>query len=438
MATACQGRFIVQVKRGYSEPVNIWVVVALDSGNRKSSVLIETTRPLMSWESQKRFEMENDIKRASSKRMNQEARLKSLRARYGKAKASDLDSIGDEIQELESQLVEVPVAPRLWSEDVTTEHLGTLMSVYNERMSIHSTEGGIFETIAGRYSNGVVNMDLYLKSHAGDFVRVDRGSRESIYLEHPALSMGLSPQPEVIKNIAGLPGFRGRGFLARPGYLLPKSKLGYRSLETEPVSQQVRDEYERVIHALLNIEPGTDERGKPVPYILNLSREAYQEWMDFSKVVEMGLREGGRFEFITDWGGKLPGFAIRLAGLLHCVEDPFQPWIRQISLYTMQQALELGSIFSSHALAVFSLMGADKNLEGSRRVWRWIERGRFKSFRKNDCYNALKGSFPRVADIELCLDVLEERNYISSSKEKKVGRPSIMYAVHPDFTKGWS
>ena len=143
-------------------------------------------------------------------------------------------------------------------------------------------------------------MDLYLKAHSGDPVRVDRGSRDPIYLKLPALSMGLSPQPEVLKNMANLPGFRGRGFIARCGYLLPKSKLGFRSLETEPVPQKVRDAYERVIHALLDIEPGTDERGEPVPYILNLSRGAYKEWMEFSKVVEMGLREGGRFEFITD------------------------------------------------------------------------------------------------------------------------------------------
>jgi len=76
-------------------------------------------------------------------------------------------------------------------------------------------------------------------------------------------------------------------------------------------------------------------------------------------------------------------------------------------------------------------------LEGARKVWRWIERGRFKSFRKNDCYNALKGSFPRVADIEPCLDVLEERNYLTAMKEKRVGRPSITYNVHPGLSEGW-
>ncbi len=437
-ATACQGRFIVQVKSGYSEPVNVWVVIALDSGNRKSSVLIEVTRPLMAWESRKRFEMEEEIKKATSRRANQEIRLKSLRAKYGKAKMSDLEKIEKEIQDLEKEFVEVPISPRVWCDDVTTEHLGTLMSAHKERMSILSAEGGIIDTISGRYSNGILNMDLYLKGHSGDPVRVDRGSREPIYMRYPSLTMGLSPQPDVLKNMANIPGFRGRGFIARAGYLLPQSRLGYRSLETMPVSEKIRNEYERVIHSLLDIEPGKNDHGESVPYILDLSKGAYQEWMDFSKVVEVKLREGGKFEHITDWAGKLPGFAIRLSGLLHCLEDPHQPWTRKIGLETMSQALELASIFSHHALAVFDLMGADKALQGSRKIWRWVERGRFAEFSKRDCYNSLKGSFPRVQDIEPCLDVLEERGYIAAVKQHTGGRPTVLYTVNPKLTGAWS
>ncbi|MBC8466689.1 MAG: DUF3987 domain-containing protein [Deltaproteobacteria bacterium] len=439
VATACQGKVEVQVKRGYSEPVNAWVNVALESGNRKSSVHAEITHPLLTWEAMKREEMEQEIREAESQRKNQEARLKSLRARYGKAKREDLEELEEEIRELESELVEVPVMPKVWVQDITPEHLGTVMSLHGGRMSIMSAEGGIFDIMGGRYSkNGVPNLDLFLQSHSGDAVRVDRGSRESIYLEHPALSMGLSPQPEVLKSIADAPGFRGRGLLARNLYLLPVSKLGHRSLETEPVQSIIKEKYESIIHALLSLEPSLDERGKPVPHVISLSYAAYEEWLEFSRWVEKDLREGERFEYIMDWAGKLPGAAARLAGLLHCVRYPEQPWSEQIQAETMKQALGFGAIFSSHALKVFNLMGADTSLEGARKVWRWIERERSQSFKKNDCYNSLKGSFPRVADIEPCLDVLEERNYIASYKEKKVGRPSITYTVNPELCQGWS
>ncbi len=437
VATACQGKVEVQVKKGYSEPVNVWVNVALESGNRKSSVHSEVTHPLLTWEAEKREELEPVVKEAESKRKNQEARLKSLRARYGKAKRDELKEIEQEIRDLEAELVEVPVMPKVWVQDITPEHLGTVMSLHGGKMSIMSAEGGIFDIIGGRYSKGIPNLDLFLQGHSGDPVRVDRGSRESIYLEDPALSMGLSPQPDVLKSIADAPGFRGRGLLARFSYLLPGSKLGHRTLETEPVPQRIREQWERMIHVLLNFEPATDERGKPVPHIISLTYPAYEEWVEFSRFVERDLREGGRFENIMDWSGKLPGATARLAGLLHCVRYPEQPWSQQIELETMQQALGLGAIFSSHALKVFDLMGADKSLEGSRKVWRWVERGRFKSFSKRDCYNSLNGSFSRVADIDPPLDVLEERSYVMSSKDKTGGRPTVTYRVHPELAEAW-
>jgi hypothetical protein len=439
VATAIHGRVEVLVKPGYRESVNVWVNVALESGTRKSAVHAAATRPLLTWEAIQREEKESAIRQAESERRNQEARLKSLRLRYGKAKANELAEIKKEILTLELSLVDVPVRPKVWVQDVTVEHLGTLMASHNERMSILSAEGGIFDLMAGRYSNGVPNLDLFLQSHSGDPIRVDRGSREPVFLERPALSMGLSTQPDVLRAMADGPGFRGRGLLARFLYSLPDSRLGNRSLETEPVSREVREQWEAVIHRLLNLKGGTDENGKEIPHIINLSGSAYHEWLEFSRVVEVELREGGRFEHIRDWAGKLPGAVARLAGLIHCVKCPYQPWGEPVALDTMQTALELGGVFSSHALKVFSLMGCDKSLDGARKVWRWIERSRITSFTKRDCYNSLKGSFPKVQDIEPVLDALEDRGYIAEVKHPSAvrGRPSVAYHVNPILVEGW-
>ena len=91
----------------------------------------------------------------------------------------------------------VPMIPRLLVEDITPEHVATIMSHNHERIGLISDAGGIFEIMAGRYSNGLPNLDIFLKSYSGAAVRVDRGSRPSILLDHPALSIGLSPQPDV-------------------------------------------------------------------------------------------------------------------------------------------------------------------------------------------------------------------------------------------------
>lgn len=437
LGTACQDKFVVQIKPGYTEPVNIWVIVALDPANRKSSVLMKMTKPLSDWESRKRKEFEPIIKKAKSMWQNQQARLKSLRGKYGKAKPDELKDIEAEILEIENYLVEVPNQPQVWSQDVTTERLGSLMAEHDEKMSILSAEGGIFDIIGGRYSNGIANLDLYLQSHSSDPVKVDRGSREPVYLERPALSFGLSPQPEVLRGLADKSGFRGKGLLARFLYLLPRTNLGHRQLESEPLPADIEKEYCALVYSLLDIEQAENERREKSPYILKPSREAYQEWLEFARVVEKDLREGGRFEYVTDWAGKLPGAAARIAGLLHCAENPYQPWAERISLETMDRSLELTSIFSSHALIAFGMMGADKTLEQARKIWRWVERNRYHTFSKRDCFNALQGTFHKVVNMDEALKVLQERNYIQGIQQKTGGRPSINCNVNPKLSKDW-
>lgn len=439
LGTACHGKFRIQIKPGYQEPLNIWTVTALDPANRKSSVLMKVTAPLTQWEQAKHSEMEPWVKESISKQKNQEARLKSLRGQYGKAAQEDLKAIEDEILDIENKMVEIPVFPKLWAQDVTPEHLGTLLHRHDESMSIISAEGGIFDIIGGRYSNGVANLDLFLQSHSGDPVRVDRGSREPVYLNNPAITLGLSPQPEVLRGLADKPGFRGKGLLARNLYFLPISNLGYRGLDSDPVQEEISLKYQNLISELLNIKPGEDEFGNPQPNILYFSKEAYQEWSDFYMVVEKDLREGGRFEHITDWAGKLPGAAARIAGLLHCAENSNQHWKLEIDLETLQAALELAAVFADHALIAFDLMGADKSLEQARKVWRWVEHGRYEFFSKRDCFNALRGTFHRVVNLEEPITVLIERNYIREmSREKRVGKPSVKYSVNPEIVKEWS
>lgn len=439
LSTAIQRKIMVSVRPGYQEGVNIYTDTSLESGNRKSATHEIATSPLSDWEENKRNEMAEDIKEAKSKRANQESRIKSLRAKYGKAKKEDLHEIGEEISDIERELEEIPVPPQLWCQDVTPERLGSLMAIHGEKMAIVSAEGGIFDILAGRYSNGTPNLDLFLQAHSGDPVRVDRGSRDPVYLKKPALTVGISSQPEVLKNMAQSPGFRGRGLLARFLYFFPKSTLGHRSLEPKPIPAEISKEYRDVVFSLLSIEEATDDKGNPVPYRLTLTREAYSEWLEFARVVERQLRDGGRFETMRDWAGKLPGQAIRLSGILHCSENYSQPWTEPISLETIQAALELASAFAGHAEAVFEFMGTDQALEGAKKVWRWIEQRQLRLFTKRDCFEGLKGTFHRVVNLEAPLSILEERCYIREKKKTQSrGRPSMEYEVNPVMVGRWS
>jgi hypothetical protein len=437
IAACVQGRIKIQIKAGYSEPLVFWTVAPMPPATRKSQVLKRMTAPLTEWEKRKRVEFDPLIKARRIERENIQARIKTLRKDYGRASSEDLQAISDEIMDLENSLEPELVSPQIWAQDCTPENAGQIMARNDERLTILAAEGGVLDTLGGRYSSGVANLDLFLQGYSGDSVKVNRTSRADIFLNKPALSLGLMPQPQVIGGTASKPEFKGRGFIGRPFYMMPESNLGARTLDSEPIPEQVKTSYYQTIETLLEIQPIEHPDGTTEPHVLNLSGEAFREWRDFYMTIERGLADGGRFEHCRDWAGKTPGRAARLAGLLHCAMNPVEPWRYPVSLKTMEQALDITVVSCSHALAVFNLLGADPAIDSAGRVLKWIKRHRHQTFTKRQAFEALKGTFNRAAMLDEPLKVLTERNYIRAIvPERGPGRPPEPFEVNPAYHQG--
>jgi hypothetical protein len=429
LATSCQRTFEVELHEGYTEPTNLWINAAMESGNRKTAVLRPMVAPLIAYE---REQAETEIpkkKKIESERKTQEGRIQYLRTQAAKGNSVDSVNVIQEIADLEAKLPEVPSITQLWAQDVTPEKLGSLMSAQGGVMSLISDEGGLFETFAGRYNNGIPNLDLLLKSHASSAVRIHRASSDPIDLPRPVLTIGVSPQPEVLRGLAQKQGFRGRGLLARFLYCLPQSQLGSRSLEPHSISQEIRDEYSRALQSLLKMEPPQDG-----PYRLKCTEGAHKVWREFALAVEPEHLPGGRFEHMQDWAGKLPGAAARVAGLLHCgIHAHGHPWGERITTATMEKALDFMAVLSEHALRAFAVMAANPDLEKAKKILSWIQRKGQKTFTQRDCHRDLQGSYPRVDDLKSGLDVLVERSIIRrvNPPRGESGRPSMKYEVNP-------
>lgn len=206
-ATAAARRLRVMVKPGYFEPCNLWAVAALPPGNRKSAVQSAATAPLTAWERDQATIMEPEIKRITSERKTLEARAKEKRNESVKEKdKGKADKLAREAADIEAELPDIPMQPQIWTSDATPERLGAMLAEHGECMAWLSSEGGVFDLLQGRYSNGIPNLDLVLKAHSGDAERVDRGSRPPVFLRSPRLSIGLSPQPDVLRGLAAKPG----------------------------------------------------------------------------------------------------------------------------------------------------------------------------------------------------------------------------------------
>lgn len=440
-AAACAKRLEVEIKPGYREPANLFVAVVLPPAERKSAVMREVTAPLIAWEAKEAEQVAPQITRMTQRWAMSKKRLEAAIDRAAKAKTKGerepLELEVEELSEDHSKIV-VPVEPRILADDATPEALASLLAQHGGRIAIFSAEGGVFQQMAGKYSE-TPSLDVYLKAHAGDEIRVDRKGRPSERVADPALTLGLAIQPSVLEALAEKPMLRGTGLVARFLYALPTSMLGARRIDAPPIPEPTRAAYASVLSRLL----GLQQLDHPV--VLKFSREAYLSWCEFAAEVEPKLGEFGEFDSIRDWAGKLLGATSRISGILSILatfslnslsKDP------SISIYidesTLQRAIKIARYLIPHAQAAITKMGADAQAEAAKHVLRCLRRKAWTSFSRRELHRHLQGSeqFREAEALDRPLALLVERNFLrpQTPSMRGVGRPaSPTYEINPEW-----
>jgi hypothetical protein len=440
VSTCNQKRFEVSPYGGdYKEPLSLWTVTAMPPASRKTAITTALTGPLDKWEREQQARMKDEIASVETKRAINLKAIDRLLAEASKTDDSlERKNLIKEIDELKANTPDEVFSPRLWTGDVTPERLQGLLVEQGERMSLISDEGGIFEIMGGLYSDGRANLDVFLQSHAGKSIRVDRGKR-TVRLDKPSLAFGLAIQPSVLNDFGygSKKRFRGNGTLARFLYCIPKSNIGTRKMGKRTlISEAVKLAYNDNISALLEIQPLLDDDGMEIPRVLTLSSEALKAWEEFSQGVENKQGEYGEFEPIQDWTGKLPGASLRIAGSCHVAEHKDQTLV--ISLETMERALDLCGLLIPHAQSAFGMMGTDPAVDDAEVILKWIISEGKESFTRGYCHKSHRGRFKKLDRLVKALDILHGWNVISEPeimKPKTAGRPSIVYNVNPSVLK---
>src|SRR5688572_29299556 len=96
--------------------------------------------------------------------------------------------------------------------------------------------------------------------------------------------------------------------------------VGHRKVGAPPVPDDIRERYESGMRALVRtlLEEAELDRVTGSGLVLRLTRDAAEAMLEFERAVEPKLdRVTGELGSIQDWGGKLVGAAVRIAGLLH-------------------------------------------------------------------------------------------------------------------------
>jgi hypothetical protein len=385
--------------------------------------LANQTAPLI-----RKAELQRRVALAQAKEASRSAELQGTTAALDRAVAATE----------EAARITVPPTPRLIVADITPENLARQLAEQDGGLALLSPEGGFFTTLAGRYG-GTPNFETFLKAHSGDPIRVDRQGRAPDYVRAPALTVGVALQPEAIKEILAIPGGRGRGMLARILYSVPPSNVGYRSIRARtPMDDQVRQDYH---HRLSNLF--TWARGRTNPVMLTFTDQARDRIVSLhDDVIEPQLRPDGRLGRIGDWGGKLLGTILRIAGLLHLAHHLDQADQHPIETTTLRAAEALGDYYSAHTLAVFGQAETDPVHAAAQKALNWLQsRPRLgQAVSHRDLFAALRcKAIPRSDDLTPAMELLATLGWLRPAPRPSTrtpGRPSRSYLLHPRLYQG--
>lgn len=462
LSTACARRVMVRAWDGWVEPVNIYTVTSLGPGNRKSPVFRAMMAPVVKFEQDQTERRRERIMQAETSQDIMKQQLEDLKRKAAKAKdRGEYNAVMGDIDTLQEEMrnTTVPPMPKYIVDDVTPEPLASILAEQQGRVAVLSPEGDIFGIMAGRYTSGPPNLGVYLKAHAGDPIRVDRRTR-SEHVRFPALTMGITTQPEVMRSFGSNSAFRGQGLLARFFYALPISTVGSRETVTDPVPDQVRRDYFRTVMYLLEymeshfgnsgnnvtvpIDTGdsdtlsNNDDLKDILY-LEILGDAKVRFIEFNRWIEPQLSPlYGALAHLGDWAAKLAGGVLRTAGLLHIAKyagQNCQNCRNPIDDETMANAIRFADYLIPHANAAYAEIGADPSVEAAKQVLRWIEKTSIRSFTRRDCYRSVKGPFKRADDCDPALTLLVDHGYLrevqSVERDGPGRKPSPIYEVNP-------
>lgn len=354
MSIAMQPRYKVIGKADWEEQLSLYCMIVAEPSDRKSAVFNQIIKVIQSFEAEYNEHHSIDVLKSQEEHSSLEKRYKKATKDYENGKITK-DEYDEAFRKYSTHKVIKPISLTL--DDVTSESLTNEIESQEGCIALVSSEGGIFDIISGSYTN-FPNIDIFLKGYSGDFIKVSRIGRPSLYVKNPRLTILLTVQPKVLESVVNNGTFTGRGLSARFLYSVPKSLVGSRRFETKPINFDNKKRFSDLIHEILK-EP------KSSTTYITLSNDAYSLLKDYYEEFESRLITD--LKDIGGWAGKLVGNILRISALITRARnikydaflytpstDDSAEWIVQKE--DMESAIKLGNYFLEHARFAFDFM----------------------------------------------------------------------------------
>lgn len=415
----------------YREPVHVMLVGVAPPASRKSGVFATILKPLQEWQRER-----NDMERP--RLADWESKRRSLQQDLTRAEApakGNTEAVGDSdlmrraaVSELMEHDESRPVLTEIVVDDITPQAAAERLIEQQGSLAVMSAESAFLENIAGRYDkSGSSDLNVFLQGHAGDALSVSRKGSVTSRIDRACLSLCILLQPEALMNTGGISGFHGRGGSARLLPAIPASVVGYRptSVEAPEIPRELQDSWSETLRSLLDMRGQTDG-----PSILRLSSDALHAFSQFERECETSLRTATGH--LAAWVGKQHGAALRLAGLLHLMDnDASDP----IDEQTMKAAITLARWFRLHAEIMFRMMDSNGEENDAERVIEWLRTRGVESITVSDMWQSVRSwSGWQRSRLDGALDLLVDHLMVdldTVSPGPAGGRPSKTILVNP-------
>lgn len=412
IASACAcGRIGVQLKAGWYEPAQLFLLGVLDSGEGKTPVFKAMTKTLFQAQA-------DENKRRAVKIEADKAELEVLFARKNEAVKKKQTQEARAIAEEIAAFPAVRLMSRFIGGDVTPERLTEIMRDNNGATAQLDDEGELFELLAGRYQD-MPNLNPWLKGYSGGVPLTMERKGGSTIVENPNLSVLVLAQHYILGELLDAKRMSGKGFLARFLIACPEPVREYSAEPDIPAA--VTSGYEAVLRQLLEIKPTTlaltpEARTVFFAWRNEVRESQWNEWLSLK-------RDG--------FTAKLAGNTARLACLLKLWEDGAAD--EPIDAEIMRNAVALARYFVGHMLHM--LEGEGSLTAPAKETLALLLKVGEPQQREREIKQALtkRKTFPSGEAVDAALDELARSGYLRRIEVSSGGRPSPTIELNPEL-----
>lgn len=264
------------------------IVVAMESGTRKTEVYKLMNKPFLDYEKllQQQWESEKHI--TQSLEMMYREQLKSLESEYKKnikkgLSENEMMAFAQKMAKVRADIEEQQVAkPNLHIKDVTEEAVIPKMAENKGMLAVVSDDSrNIIKNVLGRYSKDSTAEGWIIDGIGGTTIKYNRSkdSGTEVVIDEPCLNLYLMVQPDMAIKFKDHEVYRHSGLAARvPVYFYPVDPLDIvrKSDRTKQLDEHAMDEYYRVLRELCVARQSE-------PMMVDLSQAAVERFNKFNK-----------------------------------------------------------------------------------------------------------------------------------------------------------